>query len=768
MNHALSNMHFRAAVATGKPWSLSQIGDPPAYTYPFDRHYIGGGYLTSWLTDQYGVDAFERTMRLYNRWPFFGFGAALWTSTGTPPWKMGRRFRKHAADVERRRQDQLGEITKPSVLWGEVGVQCRRPVWLDNDRIVVHASGYALRPGFYSVDAATEQRELIRHEAITEDYWFHLDRLAGEILFARYRPSVSVSVKETSDLFLLNVPVSRSRKLTHGSRTFAPTRLVDGSVLALRNDGQDTEIVRISDSGEVNPLAGPRGILIKELLAHPIDVHAYALVNDGGRQGVDLVRVNAAGDAYELEPIVYLKDGSIYDPVWSSEGQYLVFAADPGGVANLYVFTPRDSTLGRLTNVAFAAFEPSLAPDNGQVAFVHFEYEQYQLAKLDFDPATAVDVTDKLASKPNRALQSARRTSDKVVAGNLRRYRPVDRLLLPRAVFPFVTVDEEDLDPIDTEVGLGLGATIAGTDPLQVWAYGLTGYVQSDQLWGSFEIQTGNNLLRPALRIWSEPFTAGVLDVDLPSGVQRVRRGAFEEQGARLSTTVPLRLARNVHSTTARFQLLGEIVRYREMDEQSQPLGAYATRATIEPRASLGLRLQANRRDLMPNTGFLLTTSAEADVYTSDRVPRRRAIRTDMSYYVPWLSRWNQGIKLSFDLLVQNRGSVFNIDTFLPRGFEDRVYLGEGTFAKIGVEHRFPIRYVDNGLFILPISLEAIYAFWFAETLSNLDNFDARDLTSSVGAGVGVRLRAFHHLRLDLRLGAARLLERNEWEVITR
>jgi len=54
------NMEFRAAMASDHPWRLAQLLEAPTYTWPFDRHYNGGGHLHQYLVENGKPDFFRR------------------------------------------------------------------------------------------------------------------------------------------------------------------------------------------------------------------------------------------------------------------------------------------------------------------------------------------------------------------------------------------------------------------------------------------------------------------------------------------------------------------------------------------------------------------------------------------------------------------------------------------------------------------------------------------------------------------------------------
>ncbi|MFV1979783.1 MAG: hypothetical protein ACC655_01405, partial [Rhodothermia bacterium] len=149
LHFSMTLMQYRAAAASGKPWKIGQLLDPPAFTRPIDRYYIGGGMLTQFLADSVQTDFFERSLKFYNRVPFFGYGVALWYGTGQAPWKLSNAFEKAAIKSELERLANLGTISSYDVLTSKRGLACRRPKWIDETLILAHCSGYQYTPGFY-------------------------------------------------------------------------------------------------------------------------------------------------------------------------------------------------------------------------------------------------------------------------------------------------------------------------------------------------------------------------------------------------------------------------------------------------------------------------------------------------------------------------------------------------------------------------------------------------------------------------------------------
>jgi hypothetical protein len=160
----------------------------------------------------------------------------------------------------------------------------------------------------------------------------------------------------------------------------------------------------------------------------------------------------------------------------------------------------------------------------------------------------------------------------------------------------------------------------------------------------------------------------------------------------------------------------------------------------------------------------VLTTQAEVDVAGPQQV---RALQTHLRVYLPLLAHINGSLQLKGGLLAQNEGSVYNLDTFVPRGYEDR-FIGAGTFLTYGLEYTQPLWYIDDGFVLLPLYFKVLFAYGFAEALHPAQDTPGTRRYSSAGAGAGVQLRVFYALNLELRLGAAYLFDTARWAWVGR
>ena len=745
LNFSLFQMQFRAAMSSKRPWSLAQILELPAYSYPASRHYSGGANLFAHLARDDGGEFFRVTKALHYRLPLFGTGIELWRSTGMMPRRLGTTFRQEMKALEAARQASLGPVTSGHLVATGPGRSHRRPQWLNDSTVVAHVSGYDMRTGFYLVDMASGSLLPVAYQSVTGDASFSLSRDGDALLFSRYVRDLHVASQWVSDAFQLELATRKMRRLTRGQRVFFPVQ-GRSRMWAIQNQGQFTGWVQIGKGGTVERISKPMRATFIQVVPSPDGEEAAVLLRQEGRQGIYRA-IWRGGDEPELEPWIVFKHASIYDASW--HGQYLLFTADPGGVAN--VFAAFGSQLVQLTNARFGAMEPSLSPDHGTLAYVEYAHERYDLKTALFDVAKARPVpASQLLSIVPRVPRVVPLTGGAVVP-----YRAA-RHLRPRTLLPDF-LDSGNGNPWDGALGVGPGLTLQGADPLRRWAYALGAHYQAERMWYSLGLATHLGGVRTDLEVYTEPGTAVVV-----SG-ERVAAETVgqEHRGARLGLSLPVFADSNIRNTTLHVALAGTFSENRLFALPGKTLPqvplewrSFKSRLTLGPTVYLRYRTSRNVRDLMSNSGTTLSVSADWDLW-EEREGDRSGMTARVAQYFSLSHRTHTGIRLRATLVAQSIPGIYNLEYFAPRGYEYEHFSARSYVGLDGLVMQ-PLWFIDNGLVLLPIYLKVLFAYGFAEFLYGSES-DVR--YRAVGAGLGLQLRLIHHLNLEFRLGCSYLID---------
>lgn len=750
LNQSRFAMVFRAAMLSERPWSLAQMLEAPAYTRPFDRHYVGGAHAMRALARGDTIPAFARATALQDVFPWAGPGVALWYGTGRPPRRLGRALRDSARAEAARALAARGPLTRPRRLASAPGAYHRRPRWLGDGTLLVYAGGYARTPGFYRVAAATGRLARAGRHAVTDDFLFTLDD-GGQALFARAVP-YRVAGGGVHALFALDPATGRARRLSPAVHLYAPTPAPNGGLWALRHEGPFSQWVALRPDGTTADQTRYRRVRFHQVLPAPGGKRVAVLAKVGPYQG--LFEAVFEGAAARLVPWLVWPDATVYDAAWTPDGRTLLLSADPGGVADVYAFTPEAGTLRRLTTVPFGAFEPALSPDGQTLAYVDYRHERYDLVLLPYAPEAAPAV-------PVPASSFLPADLDAVVPalpaaeGTLRPYRAL-RHLRPRVALPLLAYDSPE--GALTAERLAVGLQVLGADPLERWAFEATAYGQDGAAWGRLALQRATAAVQPTLEATRAP-AFGL--VALPDGAARA--GRRDRRSLALGGALPLRLRQNIATTTATLRLRAALE--ADVWQAGGDRLWRERRLTLQPSAALALGLQRNARDLVPGRGLQLAATATLDAHRAiaaglvqPAALPRRALRAHADAYLPLARRHNTGVRLRGGLLTQNTAAALDADALLPEGY-DAVALSRGTFAAGGLRVVQPLWFVDDGWLLVPLYVEAVYAYGFAEVVRGLGAARLRRpqaehaALAAAGAGVGAQLRLYSRLSFTLRAG---------------
>jgi hypothetical protein len=458
---------------------------------------------------------------------------------------------------------------------------------------------------------------------------------------------------------------------------------------------------------------------------------------------------------------VDLQNGVIYDISWGPKGRYLLFSGERGTTANVYARDTKTGETVQLTNVRFGAIEPTLSPDGTTLAFVRYRHERHDLVRRPFRPETEPILPDSLLGGGGAPLSfedaidadaaDSKGPSTVEVREESTAYAPW-RHLAPRMVYPTLQGSDgaewRGEGPTDGPLGIGLGIGVAGSDPLQQWAYKARTWWQDGRLWGEAKLQTSTFLLRPSVSIYDRAFAGGVRSTG-----QIISRTSVEERGINLGLQLPLSLRSNVYQSALRFRLDTEARQTRIRNGGQGGGSPYASRLTLRPGVRLAYRLQQNRRDVVPNTGLVLQAQGTFDAWT-DRGTGTVAGVAGADVYLPFLRDTHTGIRLGTRVLSQRQGGVFNVGTFVPRGYDIGV-LPAGTFLQFEMEVTQPLWYIDDGVSLVPVYAEALSVYGFGESMGRVSGRDWNEAFTSVGGGLQLEARFFYNVEFDLRIGVA-------------
>lgn len=730
LNDARFQMQFRAAIRSQRPWSLSQLMERSRYGFHANRHYIGGANFFAWMHDR-DQGEFFRKMRSYRyRFMIPLTGIELRMATSRPLGELMREFHTEMAS------QSSFQVQQSNIIVSQSRVRHRWPQWLNEKTLIVYRRALNEPPGLYSIDIENAESELVHPIRLPEDDWFSLQD--SMVTYSRYVPDRFSTLKTTADVFTYDLRTKTETRLTSGVRAHMPVKTAEW-ILALQNDGQRNSLIQIDDSGEISTLrARSQADLIQ---IAPAQDSTAVIVRHRGTQGIYLL-----GKDGELSPWIFLDDASILEMSWSSSGRYLLFTADSGGITNVYCFDLQQQRASQLTDVVYGALDPVLSEDHQTLVYVDYHHERYNIVSEKFlsedAPSVTITPTDEIPDILPKLELPENFT-----------HRPysLHNRLLPRMLIPVVQWSRENPQ---RRLGLGGGLALHGSDPLRKITYRTEATIQKQKVWGEALIQSAIGRVIGTLRIYSEPDAVVARILNIGGRIEEITYGE-QSQGIGLSVALPLRFQANVRHSYARISsgVRMERSRWFSLDHNSVPsfrdsgqsLAEWRSRVRFDTATIVGLRLQQNLRDIVPNRGTVFGVYGRTFL-PSDQGPRRSGLFARLDQYWPISTRTNTGFKLGVSFLAQSSAGVYSNSLVLPHGKEG--YIGDGTHLRIDAEIFQPIWYIQDGFLTIPTYFKVLYLYGFAQRLVHSD--DQYGIWSG-GIGVGLQFRLFHYLNMDVR-----------------
>lgn len=762
---------FRSVFESPQRWSMGQMVHSPLYTLPFDRHYLGGYHLVSWLQERHGEGVTRDALDFYVRFPFLGYGFALRHATGSWPSRLYDQFvaaysdsGASATEAGSDYETKTSKNGKATLLSGipREGTSVRSPKWLDDSTLVFHASFYNRKPGFYRYRLESGRMDRMFATRVVSDYHYDLSSDGRQLLYAWYRPSSRFDNAFSADLSLYRTDTGERRELSRHGRLYSPVFTEEG-ILAIQPDGSSTRLVLYHPESErIEVLLDPGPHQVTAVASHPTDPGRLAVaVNRRGVQALWIIRSEQLEKGLPPMPDVAFPDASIYDPVWHPREHRLLFSSDRGGTHQLYEYHPESGKLIRLTRGGYNAIEGSYSPSGRDVAWVEQRGNLRLPITASLEDLPSVEIPRDHWKAPDTVRSLMRRplagsTIADTAGWSSQPYRTGGSWLRPRAVLPL-------FEEVSNREVYELGLSLQSSDLLQQQSYSLDISRVQDRFW--YDLTYRNARFFPGFEFGASS-TPSYRDFNFVVEEDTIRRTLLRQQ-RNFSLAVPFRLVleNNVFfsSLSVRPEIRRSQIRYFELHHAGDPSSDFGNLTIGKIFAALNYRLQQNTRDLQPNSGLSLfgqvehyfdTQSTRLHIHEKEfqlTFIRPTALRAGLFGYISPLRRYNHSLRLGVETLTQT-APVFDNQNIVSSAFSEPVYPLSNNLTSLSARYVLPLAYPDDGGLLIPAYLANLYLSLFGNTVFDPSNGGISDSRSVVGMGIRTRFK-ISNLLFDIGIG---------------
>jgi Tol biopolymer transport system component len=441
------DMILRTAVLADNVLPLEQMGVFGKRGLGNEFVYDHGYGFVRYIAATYGDSALPAICRQVGQWRTTDVNGALEAVTGRPAqalwqdWRdsMGRRY---AEQVQ-----SLGDLREGAQVT-DTGFSNTRPVFApDGNRVAYLSTGkrHFGPPSLLIRDLQSGEDEAVAPAVASVPAW---DPDGEHLLFVRKKAADKYGSRRADLLdhdlkgqqrgwvsnVLWTLPALIGVRLPEDPRTVQLTRNLRALYPAVSPDGERIAFVMGGTDGATLALADRDGNNVVELLRFKDRTQLYTprWSPDGhrlaiswaleGRRNIGLVEIeNPDGfiaGTNVIEPLI-TSDGTDRDPVWTADGEELLFVSDVSGIFNIYALHMRSGSVEQVTNVMGGAFFPTVNAA-GDVIYSGYGADGFHLHKISRDVGVAA--ASKMFSTDNHLLDPPF-----PLAGSL--YSPLARLV---------------------------------------------------------------------------------------------------------------------------------------------------------------------------------------------------------------------------------------------------------------------------------------------------------------------------------------------------
>lgn len=722
-NYPYFTNRFNSNFTSSKRWGMGEMHFPPVSSRPFNRHYIGGYEFTHWLQYEYERNILRENINLLARWPFLGYGYSLRRTTGKWPAQLYNDFEEAKETKERNRINSIiaqGSITDNIQDTHFDGPDLNRPTWLSEDEIIYFGSFYNRRPGFWKLNLATGNQEMVLETRIVEDYWYDVNPINNTILYSNYRAHPYYENTRLMDVYEYDLEASDSKRLTNRKRLHAPVYSGE-DIWALQTHYETSRWVLVDSAGNTSNVLTLRPDNIIEVRPNPATDEIAVVANRNGMQALWLISFDDKESIGEENPAISLPEASIFDATWSSDGSKLLFSADYGDAMNLYEYDLEEQQLVQVTNSLFNAFEGSYSPDGMRIAYIIQDEDYHKLAVKErgdfFNRVVSSEIwksnEENISGQP-RLAEHLNNLSDEWDAEP---YRAGISWLRPRGFLPIY-------EEASAQRGHHFGVSLVSGDVLRRHSYQATISTSNQRLW--YDASYRYSGFFPGFRVntYSTPTTTTVR--------------LFEERGAGIE--VPITITTESNTRFSGFMVIPElqIAEIRAIEKSGNPITEWNLTTTGSLYAAYNHRLQQNIRDAQPNTGTVLYALNEMRWISGNT--SSRSLRAGTSIYLSPLRQLNQSLRLGADLLFQGRPGIRTAG-FASEGFSDNVLARLNNAYSLHARYTIPFYNPNRAWLLFPIQVNRFYAVAFSNMVGSLSENSLNNFYSNSRSVYGIGLR---------------------------
>jgi hypothetical protein len=349
------------------------------------NHYVSGYYMTTYMKNKFGVDAWDKILKqTYYDPPYpFSFSNNIKRVTKI---KTEQLYNQAFTDISEQWKAQVSELKETSANFYKTDnpkyyTNYQYPQILPDGKVLALKSGLADIAQLVILDKELQEKKVLRMGILNDAGT--LSASGDKVVWAEFNYHPRWGQKDYSVIKLYDFRYDDLKTITPKTKLTAPALSADASkIVAIENsaDNKCAIVVLDTDNGlEIKRIANESNALyIHPRWAGNKEIYAVKLLN--GKKTI--VSINTE-NGQEREIFAPINENLAY-PV--KTGNYILFNSGITGIDNIFAFDLTTQKRFQVTNRKFGAFNPCLSADGKTLIFNDFNIKGHQVVSMPFEP----------------------------------------------------------------------------------------------------------------------------------------------------------------------------------------------------------------------------------------------------------------------------------------------------------------------------------------------------------------------------------------------
>lgn len=705
------DLGMRANLLAGRRFNYSK-SVAGSYVQQVPDHYVLGYFLSTYLKNEFGANAWSTVLNRYYSFPFypFSFSNSLKKTTHYRVEELYRRSLDEANESWRKQQEglKLTEATPFPVrpektLSGKaIYTNYRLPQYLTDNAILCFKSGLG------------DITQLVQLSKDGVEKKVHLTGLyndaellsvgGSKVCWVEYRYHPRWRMQVWSEIRVLDLKTGKlygpfGQRLTDRSRYTAASLSPDGAkIVAVENtpDYKTRLVVMESEAG---------GILkVIENATDDIYLHPRWKADSRTIITVTLKRQGASAPVGKTIQAIDSQEGTTTDlmPVTTENisnpqpwGNYVLYNSPQSGIDNIYALDTRNGQTYQVTSRKLGAYHATISPNQQQLAFSDFTADGFRVVEMPLRPEEWVRA-ETIKNQPIRYFGPSLTKESGVQAS-------LQALQAPFPTTPLYTAERYrrlphainvmGLGPVATSDGQTLTASLQSQDLLST-TQASVGYAYNQaERTGTFLASLSYQGLFPVFDINFQRGTRSTsLYIDRRMPLDSLRSDRWQYNQLSAGVRIPLLLTQSRFSqnlTVSAYYNLLQVKGYDLPGRYYSEVGYAGPLNAMTYNINYALLLRQSKRDVAPRWGLALNTTLRHTPFGGTLNGQQWG--ASGSLFLPGLGK-HHSIRLRGGYQQQNSVGQntyrFSGTIFYPRGYD---YIGYDKLLTGSAEYRLPL-----------------------------------------------------------------------------